>query len=98
MKSSDIARVTHSSYRTVNRAFRLSRLTGSVVQRPLQLEAGLSSGRPRLLTALNAAVSHAVVCTLGSGAQSHQCRHCVGSSVQAKFLFDADSELDSQGY
>ncbi|KAJ8587977.1 hypothetical protein M405DRAFT_277266 [Rhizopogon salebrosus TDB-379] len=35
MKSSDIAHVTHSSHRTVNRALRLSRLTGSVVQRPL---------------------------------------------------------------
>jgi hypothetical protein len=56
MKSSDIAHVTHSSHRTVNRALRLSRLTGSVVQRPLQ------AGRPRLLTALDAAVSHAMVC------------------------------------
>ncbi|KAJ8597527.1 hypothetical protein M405DRAFT_803823 [Rhizopogon salebrosus TDB-379] len=51
MKSSDITRVTHSSHRTVNRVLRLSCLTGSVVQRPLQ-----AAGRPRLLTALNAAV------------------------------------------
>jgi hypothetical protein len=51
MKSSDIARVTHSSHRTANRALRLSRLTGSVVGRG-----------PRLLTALDAAVSHAVAC------------------------------------
>jgi hypothetical protein len=55
-KSSDIARVTHSSQRTVNRAIRLSRLTGSVIQGPLQAD------RPRLLTALDAAVSHAVAC------------------------------------
>jgi hypothetical protein len=34
MKSGDIAHVTHSSHRTVNRVLRLSRLTGSVVQRP----------------------------------------------------------------
>ena len=32
MKSSDIACVTHSNHRTINRALRLSRLTGSVVQ------------------------------------------------------------------
>ncbi|KAJ8582873.1 hypothetical protein M405DRAFT_692426, partial [Rhizopogon salebrosus TDB-379] len=55
MKSSDIARVTHSSHRTVNRALRLSRLTGSVVQRPLQ------AGRPRLLTALDVAYLDACV-------------------------------------
>jgi len=41
MKSSDIARVTHSSRCTVNRALRLSRLAGSVIQRLLQ------AGRPR---------------------------------------------------
>jgi len=39
MKSSDIARVTHSSRHTVNRALRLSRLTGSVVQRPIKYSA-----------------------------------------------------------
>ena len=43
-KSSDIARVTHSNHRTINRALRLSRLTGSVVQKPLQ------AGCPRQLT------------------------------------------------
>ena len=37
MKSSDIARVTHSNHRTINRALSLSRLTGSVVQSPLLL-------------------------------------------------------------
>ena len=58
MKSSDIARVTHSSHRTVNRVLRLSHLTGSVVQRPLQ------AGPPRLLTALDVAVSHIVACIL----------------------------------
>jgi hypothetical protein len=66
MKSSDIARVTHSSHRTVNRVLRLSRLTGSVVQRPLQ-----AAGRPRLLTALNAAVSHAVACVALLTSPSH---------------------------
>ncbi|KIK34791.1 hypothetical protein CY34DRAFT_616674, partial [Suillus luteus UH-Slu-Lm8-n1] len=39
-----IAQVTGSSLRTVNRVLRLSRLTGSAVQRPVE------SGRPRLLT------------------------------------------------
>jgi hypothetical protein len=102
MKSSDIARVTHSSHRTVNRALRLSRFTGSVVQRPLQ------AGRPRLLTALDAAVSHAVACVALLASSSHiiiirRARaprhhpHCVGLSVRAKFLFDGD-KLDSQGY
>ncbi|KAJ8594063.1 hypothetical protein M405DRAFT_809797 [Rhizopogon salebrosus TDB-379] len=58
MKSSDIARVTHSSHRiyTVNR---------SVVQRPLQ------AGRPRLLTALDAAVNHAVACVAILTSPSH---------------------------
>jgi hypothetical protein len=41
MKSSDIARVTHSSHRTVNRVLRLSRLTGSVVQRPYKQQVAL---------------------------------------------------------
>jgi hypothetical protein len=44
MKSSDIARVTQSNHRTINRALRLSRLTGSVIQKPLQ------TGCPRQLT------------------------------------------------
>ncbi|OJA21097.1 hypothetical protein AZE42_10220 [Rhizopogon vesiculosus] len=43
-KSSDIARVTRSNHRTINRALRLSHLTGSVVQKPLQ------AGCPRQLT------------------------------------------------
>ncbi|OJA11660.1 hypothetical protein AZE42_10556 [Rhizopogon vesiculosus] len=44
MKFSNIACVTHSNHRTINRALRLSRLTGSVVQKPLQ------AGCPRQLT------------------------------------------------
>jgi hypothetical protein len=44
MKSSDIARVTQSNHRTINRAFHLSRLTGSVIQKPLH------AGCPRQLT------------------------------------------------
>jgi hypothetical protein len=64
-KSSDIARVTHSSQRTVNRALRLSRLTGSVIQGPLQ------AGRPRLLIALDAAVSHAMACVALLTSPSH---------------------------
>ncbi|KAG2065112.1 hypothetical protein BDR04DRAFT_189019 [Suillus decipiens] len=48
MTSSSIARATHPSHRTVNRVLRLSRLTGSVVRKPLE------SGRPRLLTAADA--------------------------------------------
>jgi hypothetical protein len=92
MKSSDIARVTHSSHRTVNRALCLSRLTGSVVQRPLQ------AGRPRLLTALDAAVSHAVACVAILTSPSHTIIVNVEvRSVRAKFLFDGD-ELDSQSY
>ncbi|KAG2749320.1 hypothetical protein P692DRAFT_201908963 [Suillus brevipes Sb2] len=51
MKSKDIAHVTHSSHRTVNRVLRLSRLTGSVIQKPLQ------AGRPCLLTSSDATAS-----------------------------------------
>lgn len=43
MKSWDIARVTHSSCRIVNRALRLSLLAESVIQKPLQ------AGHPHLL-------------------------------------------------
>lgn len=51
MKSRDIAHVTHSGHRTVNRVLRLSRLTGSVIHKPLQ------AGCPRLLTSSDATVS-----------------------------------------
>ncbi|KAG2753427.1 hypothetical protein P692DRAFT_20870925 [Suillus brevipes Sb2] len=44
MTSKAIAQVTGSSRQTVNRVLRLSQLTGSVAQRPVE------SGRPRLLT------------------------------------------------
>ncbi|KAG2041160.1 hypothetical protein BDR03DRAFT_1089447 [Suillus americanus] len=59
MKSSDIAHVTHSGHHTVNRALRLSWLTGSVIQKSLQ------AGRPRLLTSPDAAYLEACIeCTL----------------------------------
>jgi transposase len=59
MKSSDIAHVTHSNHRTINCALRLSRLTGSVIQKPLQ------AGRPRQLTAHDVAVSHNLLLPTG---------------------------------
>ncbi|KAJ8579802.1 hypothetical protein M405DRAFT_711229, partial [Rhizopogon salebrosus TDB-379] len=49
-----IAQATHTSYRTVNRVLRLSRLTGAVISKPLE------SGRPRLLTAAD--VSYLLSC------------------------------------
>ena len=55
-KSSDIARVTHSNHHTINRALRLSRLTGSVVQKPLQ------AGCPRQLTPHDIKVSLMCYC------------------------------------
>jgi len=55
MSSKAIAEVTNTSQRTVNRVLRLSRLTGSVVRRPLE------SGRPRLLSAGD--VSYLLSCT-----------------------------------
>jgi hypothetical protein len=51
MKSSDIARVTHSNHHTINRALRLSHLTGSMVRKPLQ------AGCPRQLTPHDVKVS-----------------------------------------
>jgi hypothetical protein len=86
MKSSDIARVTHSSHRTVNRALRLSHLTGSVVQRPLQ------AGRPRLLTALDAAVSHTVACVALLTSPSQYLDACVERTPDF-FLLELQHEL-----
>ncbi|KAG0696895.1 hypothetical protein DFH29DRAFT_949210, partial [Suillus ampliporus] len=54
MTSKAIAQVTGCSHRTVSRVLRLSQLTGSVVQRPLE------SGCPRLLTAQDAAFSESM--------------------------------------
>jgi hypothetical protein len=50
LKSSDIARVTHISKRTVDRVLKLKQDTGSVVCIPFAL------GRPRLLNGLDMAV------------------------------------------
>ncbi|KAG0705632.1 hypothetical protein DFH29DRAFT_906312, partial [Suillus ampliporus] len=54
MTSKAIAQVTGCSHRTVNRVLRLSQLTGSVVQRPLE------SGCPHLLTAQDVALSESM--------------------------------------
>lgn len=50
MKSSEIAKVTGVSHRTVNRVKRLAHATGSVVRTPLE------HGRPRLLNGLETTV------------------------------------------
>ena len=50
--SREIAKVTGASQRTISRILRLSRLTGSVVKKPLE------SGRPRSLTVHDALVGH----------------------------------------
>ena len=52
MNSREIAKVTGASQRSVNRVLRLSRLTGSVVKKPLE------SGRPRSLTVHDVGVGH----------------------------------------
>ncbi|KAJ8586387.1 hypothetical protein M405DRAFT_743703, partial [Rhizopogon salebrosus TDB-379] len=80
MKSSDIARVTHSSHRTVNRALRLLRLAGSVVQKPLQ------AGRPRLLT------DHAVACVALLTSPSQYLDACVEHTPDI-FLLELQREL-----
>jgi len=51
LKSSDIARFTHISQRTVNWVLRLKQDTGSVVRTPLAL------GRPQPLNGLDVAVT-----------------------------------------
>ena len=53
LESSNIARVTGISHRTVNRVIKLKRETGSVVRNPLVI----GPGRPRLLNGLDIAVS-----------------------------------------
>lgn len=91
LKSSDIARVTHTSRRTVNRVLRLKRETGSVVRTPFAL------GRPRVLNGLDVAVRLVYFTTTTDDSQSIQLLKYIESLVErTPDIFMAELQFELQ--